>query len=71
MAQPKRSNENNQKNTETETCANCAQAKPLVLYRQYPDGHKDGLCKTCAGLWLDSDEEFPPSFEHKSYRLRK
>lgn len=32
----------------------------IVLNRQYPDGHKDGLCRSCADAWLASEDPWPP-----------
>jgi len=38
----------------------------LVLFRQYPDGHKDGLCQICANRWHLSEEEWPPPKTNKT-----
>jgi len=34
-----------------------------VLFLQYPDGTKEGLCRVCATRFLLSDDEFPPKEE--------
>ena len=31
-----------------------------VLYLQYPDGTRKGLCQVCSTRWLLSDEPWPP-----------
>lgn len=31
----------------------------ITLYRQNPDGTKNGLCKVCATRFLLSDDEWP------------
>jgi hypothetical protein len=36
---------------------------PPVLFLQYPDGTKQGLCRVCATRFLLSDDEFPPKEE--------
>jgi hypothetical protein len=32
----------------------------VVLFRQYRDGHRDGLCEKCSNKFNASDEEWPP-----------
>jgi hypothetical protein len=32
----------------------------IVIYREFPDGTREGLCQVCATRWQLSDEEWPP-----------